>query len=151
VHPTQVSPEDTGNAGMRPERRGRLEYRRLGRRQRRPGRPPAGSIPMRKIPGGLGDRVPQRNTPKLNHQPRRRSSLVLTPKRRFPLNQNTLEGPFAGVPVILEMKVVGAQDRWLRVRIDTNAGHRELFCTGVQVRQYGSDVVFSSWGPFRLS
>jgi hypothetical protein len=43
------------------------------------------------------------------------------------------DGPFQGVPAILDMQVVGEQGRWRRVRIDTNAGHRELFCTGVRV------------------
>ena len=43
------------------------------------------------------------------------------------------EGPFQGCPAILDMQVVGEQGRWRRVRLDTNAGYRELFCTGVRV------------------
>ena len=46
------------------------------------------------------------------------------------------EGPFQGCPTILDMKVVGEQGRWQRVRLDTNAGYRELFCTGVRVLYY---------------
>jgi hypothetical protein len=49
------------------------------------------------------------------------------------------DGPFQGVPAILDIRVVGEQGRWSRVRIDTNAGHRELFCTGVRVLEH--DVV----------
>ncbi len=44
--------------------------------------------------------------------------------------------PFQGIPAILDMRVVGEQGRWSRVRIDTNAGHRELFCTGVKVLEH---------------
>ena len=58
VYSWTVDPEGTGSAGKQPERRGQLEYRRLGRRSCRPGRPPAGSISKRKIPGGSGDGVP---------------------------------------------------------------------------------------------
>jgi hypothetical protein len=35
------------------------------------------------------------------------------------------DGPFDGIPAILDMKVAGEQGRWRQVRIDTNAGHRE--------------------------
>jgi hypothetical protein len=46
------------------------------------------------------------------------------------------EGPFQGCPALLNMQVVGEQGRWHRVRIDTNAGYRELFCTGLRVLEY---------------
>lgn len=46
------------------------------------------------------------------------------------------EGPFDGCPAILDMQVVGEQGRWQRVRLDTNAGYRELFCTGVRVLEH---------------
>jgi hypothetical protein len=42
-------------------------------------------------------------------------------------------GPFDGIPEILGIEVVGTQGRWRRVRIETNAGYRELFCTQVRV------------------
>jgi hypothetical protein len=43
------------------------------------------------------------------------------------------EVPFSGIPAILDMQLVGEQGRWQQVRIDTNAGYRELFCKGVRV------------------
>jgi len=43
------------------------------------------------------------------------------------------EGPFQGSPAILDMQVIGEQGRWRRVRLNTNAGYRELFCTGVRL------------------
>ena len=43
------------------------------------------------------------------------------------------EGPFDGSPAILAMSIVGEQGRWIRVRMDTNAGYRELYCTAVKV------------------
>lgn len=43
------------------------------------------------------------------------------------------DGPFKGVPAILNMKVIGEDGRWQRIRIETNAGNRELFCTAVRV------------------
>src|SRR5690242_5647438 len=43
------------------------------------------------------------------------------------------EGPFQGRPAILDLQVVGEQGRWRRVRLNTNAGYRELFCTGVRL------------------
>jgi hypothetical protein len=42
------------------------------------------------------------------------------------------EGPFKGCPAIFDMQVVGEEGRWHRVRIDTNAGYREFFCTGME-------------------
>src|SRR5438105_13157832 len=46
------------------------------------------------------------------------------------------EGPFQGCPAILGMQIVGHQDRWQRVRVDTNAGYRELYCTAVSVMDH---------------
>jgi hypothetical protein len=45
-------------------------------------------------------------------------------------------GTFGGCPVILDMHVVGEHGRWRRVRLDTNAGYRELFCTEVTVLEH---------------
>ena len=47
------------------------------------------------------------------------------------------EGPFHGIPAILDMQIVGEQGRWRQVRIDTSAGHRELYCAAVRVVEYG--------------
>jgi hypothetical protein len=46
------------------------------------------------------------------------------------------DGPFEGIPAILDMQVLGQQGRWRKVRIDTNAGYRELYCTAVRVVEY---------------
>jgi hypothetical protein len=43
-----------------------------------------------------------------------------------------------GLVTILDMHVVGEQGRWRRVRIETNAGYREVFCTGVRVCNHGN-------------
>jgi hypothetical protein len=43
------------------------------------------------------------------------------------------EGPFAGAPAILAMTIVGEEGRWRRVRLDTNAGYREFYCTAVKL------------------
>jgi hypothetical protein len=43
------------------------------------------------------------------------------------------EGRVAGCPVILELSVVEQSGRWSRVRIDTNHGYRELYCTEVRL------------------
>jgi len=49
------------------------------------------------------------------------------------------DGPFEGIPAILDMEIVGQEGRWRRVRIVTNAGNRELFCTGVRVLEREPD------------
>ena len=41
------------------------------------------------------------------------------------------EGPFQGSPTILSVSVAGQNGRWSQLRIETNAGHREVFCTDV--------------------
>ena len=43
------------------------------------------------------------------------------------------EGAFQGSPTILEAEIVGTEGRWSRLRLDTNAGRRELSCTGVRL------------------
>lgn len=44
------------------------------------------------------------------------------------------EGPFEGSPAILSVAVVATHDRWSQLRIETNAGYREVFCGGVYLR-----------------
>ena len=46
------------------------------------------------------------------------------------------DGPFVGSPDILDMRVIGERDGWKHVRIDTNAGHRELYCSDVRVVEH---------------
>jgi hypothetical protein len=48
-------------------------------------------------------------------------------------NYQVYEQPWHGLVTILGMHVVGEQGGCHRVRIETNAGYRELFCTGVRV------------------
>jgi hypothetical protein len=50
------------------------------------------------------------------------------------------EGAFQGPPAILDMQITGEQGRWRQVRIATNAGHREFFCTGVRLLEQRSRV-----------
>jgi hypothetical protein len=46
------------------------------------------------------------------------------------------DGPFDGSPDILDMRVIGEHDGWQHVRIDTNAGYRQLYCTDVRVVEH---------------
>lgn len=48
-------------------------------------------------------------------------------------NYQVYEQAWHGLVTILAMSVVGERGRWQKVRIETNAGYRELFCTGVRV------------------
>jgi hypothetical protein len=57
-------------------------------------------------------------------------------------NYQVFEQAWQGVVTILDMCVVGKQDRWQRVRIETNAGYRELFCTGVRVCSHQDPAPF---------
>ncbi len=49
------------------------------------------------------------------------------------------EGPFVGCPEILGMKLVGTESRWHILRIDTNAGYRELRCMNLRVESSDAD------------
>jgi|LakMenEpi03Aug12_release.lakeMendotaPanAssembly.Ray.scaffolds.fasta_scaffold203738_2 hypothetical protein len=48
-------------------------------------------------------------------------------------NYRVFEQPWHGIVTILSMHVVGRNDRWEQVRIETNAGYREVFCADVRV------------------
>ena len=50
------------------------------------------------------------------------------------------EGPFQGLPTILDAEIVGTDGRWSRLRLDTNAGYRDLSCTGVALGDHGRAV-----------
>lgn len=43
------------------------------------------------------------------------------------------EGRVEGCPTMLNLSVVEKSGRWSRVRLDTNHGYRELYCTAVRV------------------
>ena len=51
-------------------------------------------------------------------------------------NYQVFEQPWHGLVTILDMHVVGESGRIRQVRIETNAGYRELFCSGVRVIEY---------------
>jgi len=44
-----------------------------------------------------------------------------------------VEGRVEHCPIILDMSVVEESGRWSLVRLDTNHGHREMYCTAVRV------------------
>jgi hypothetical protein len=50
----------------------------------------------------------------------------------------TFDGPFQGCPTILDASIIGIEGRWTRLRLDTNAGYRELSCTAVRLVGSGS-------------
>lgn len=58
-------------------------------------------------------------------------------------NYQVHEQPWEGLVTILDMQIVGKHARWHHVRIETNAGYRELFCTGVKVLDpsHGSEQI----------
>jgi hypothetical protein len=41
------------------------------------------------------------------------------------------EGPFFGSPTILSADIVETHEQWNLVRLQTNAGHREIYCKDV--------------------
>nr|AAK56319.1 hypothetical protein [bacterium] len=43
------------------------------------------------------------------------------------------EGPFAGTPTILAATSSTQQNGWKLIRLDTNAGFREVFCKGISL------------------
>jgi hypothetical protein len=50
-------------------------------------------------------------------------------------NYQVFEGPFQGCPTILDAKIVGTDGRWKRLRLETNAGYREVNCVAVFVKK----------------
>ena len=48
----------------------------------------------------------------------------------------TFDGPFQGCPTILAASIISTNGRWSRVRLETNAGIRELSCTAVRLIKY---------------
>ena len=48
-------------------------------------------------------------------------------------NYQVHEQPFVGVPTILNVKIVGQENGWSKLRLETNAGFRELFCKVVDL------------------
>jgi hypothetical protein len=46
------------------------------------------------------------------------------------------DSPFQGCPTILDASIIGTDGRWSRLRLETNAGRRELSCTAVRLIEY---------------
>ena len=46
------------------------------------------------------------------------------------------DGPFQGCPTILDASIIGTDGRWSRLRLETNAGRRELSCTALRLIEY---------------
>ena len=43
------------------------------------------------------------------------------------------DGPFDGRPTILGASIISTDGRWSRIRLETNAGNRELNCKSVRL------------------
>ena len=48
-------------------------------------------------------------------------------------NYQVFEGPFEGGPTVLDAQVVSTDGQWNRLRLETNAGYREVSCKGVKL------------------
>ncbi len=44
------------------------------------------------------------------------------------------QGPFEGSPTILSVEVVGKNERWSQLRIETNAGYCEVYCVDAYLK-----------------
>ncbi len=44
------------------------------------------------------------------------------------------EGPIEGSPTILSASISGTNDQWSLVRLETNAGYREVYCRDVYLQ-----------------
>jgi hypothetical protein len=47
-----------------------------------------------------------------------------------------MEGYIDGCPTLLDFSVVGKEQGWTRVRLDTTVGYREILCRSVKVLQH---------------
>jgi hypothetical protein len=48
-------------------------------------------------------------------------------------NYQVFELPFAGYSTILDAKIIGEENGWSKIKLETNMGRRELICKGVRV------------------
>lgn len=55
-------------------------------------------------------------------------------------NYQVFEIPFAGCPAILDAEVISTDGRWSRVRLETNAGYREISCETVTLALDSDDA-----------
>jgi|JI6StandDraft_1071083.scaffolds.fasta_scaffold19748_5 hypothetical protein len=44
------------------------------------------------------------------------------------------EGPIEGSPTILSVSIAGQNEQWSLVRLETNAGYREVYCRDVYIQ-----------------
>ncbi len=49
------------------------------------------------------------------------------------LNYKVVEIPFQGSPTILDANIISQDGRYYCIRLETNAGHREVNCTSLQL------------------
>jgi hypothetical protein len=50
-----------------------------------------------------------------------------------------VEGCINGCPSLLDLRVVGQEGRWARVRLETTVGYREILCGSVRVIKVEQD------------
>lgn len=55
-------------------------------------------------------------------------------------NYQVHEMPFWGSPMILDVEILGRTDRWTHLRLQTNAGYRDVSCVSVELLPEGSAV-----------
>ena len=51
------------------------------------------------------------------------------------------DGPFVGCPTILDASIISTDGGYSRIRLETNAGHRELNCTAIRLVEYEHEVL----------
>jgi hypothetical protein len=52
-----------------------------------------------------------------------------------------LEGFMNSSPTLLDLNVIGQEERWNRVRLDTNVGYREILCSSVKVIEHNHATI----------
>ena len=55
------------------------------------------------------------------------------------LNYQVNEIAFRGMPTILDAKVLQQDERRTRIRLETNAGHRDLSCSAVRLEKFENE------------
>ena len=51
-----------------------------------------------------------------------------------------VEGFINGCPTLLDLTIIGKEQRWSRVRLDTSVGYREILCGSVRVIEHDTVV-----------
>ncbi len=63
------------------------------------------------------------------HNSFERRSLIFSDAHSYQI----FEGPFSGPPTIIDAQILGNLDRWIRLRLQTNVGYRELSFASVRL------------------